>query len=133
MNLFEAGILDKMTNSEYEKMFGTQIQEETTTTNAEKNDMLSQQEPQDAADVTKIQTKSQESLKLEPISLRMLKGAFFVLLSGHFVAALVLLFEKIEHKHRCFFKAIRRWKRNMRKLKRAWRRINLQQMLHRFS
>lgn len=64
MNLFEAGILDKMTNSEYEKMFGTQIQQETTTTNAEKNDMLSQQEPQDAADVTKIQTKSQESLKL---------------------------------------------------------------------
>lgn len=131
MNLFEAGILDKMTNSEYEKMFGTQTHEETTN-DVEKNDILSQQEPQDAGDVTKVQTKTQESSKLEPISLRMLKGAFFVLLLGHFLAAFVLLFEKIEHKHHCIFKTVRRWKRNLRRIKRAWRRINLHEIIHRY-
>lgn len=39
MNLFEAGILDKMTNSEYEKMFGAQKPKEVSI-DAEKIEIL---------------------------------------------------------------------------------------------
>lgn len=131
MNLFEAGILDKMTNSEYEKMFGAQPRKEINI-DQEKNEILSQQQSEDGGDILQIQTKTQELSRLEPISLRMLKGAFFVLLSGHILAALVLLFENIEHHYRCIFKLNKRWKRYVRKLIREWHRLKIHEILHRY-
>lgn len=69
---------------------------------------------------------------MEPISIRMLKGAFFVLLSGHLLATLVLFFEKIEHQYQCLIKAGRRCKRNLHKLKRAWRRFSIHEIIRRY-
>lgn len=131
MNLFEAGILDKMTNSEYEKMFGAQTQKEINV-DIEKTETLSQVQSKDGSDILQIQTKTQELSRLEPISLRMLKGAFFVLLSGLILAALVLFFENIEHQYRCIFKLNRRWKRYVRKLIREWHRLKIHEILHRY-
>lgn len=126
MNLFEAGILDRMTNLEYEKMFGAKLQQDEE--EIKKDNFISQRESQSTSHIT----SNQGSTKLEPISIRMLKGAFFVLLSGHFLALFLLILEKIEHKHRCMFYIRQKFKRNARKVRRAWNRLHIQDFIFRY-
>lgn len=71
MKLFESSILEKITNEEYERMFQV-----------------------NAINSVNIHTNTSifhQSLK--PINLRMVKGAFFVLILGYTLAGLILLGE----------------------------------------
>lgn len=91
MNLFEAGILDKMTNSEYEKMFGAQPQKEINI-DKEKTEILSQQQSEDGGDILRIQMKTQELSRLEPISLRMVKRSLFCIAFWSYSSSLGVIF-----------------------------------------
>ncbi|XP_063697077.1 ionotropic receptor 40a [Culicoides brevitarsis] len=126
MYLFESGILERMTNIEYEKMINQQGKHEVPddgNTIASKN----------TANYIKLQTKTQNALKsLEPLSIPMLKGAFFVLLCGHFLAALTFLLEKGEHRSRCIERIIQRLSINLRKFYRAFRKFNIYDILTTF-
>lgn len=131
MYLFEAGILDRMTNTEYEKMFGGQKKE---TSSDKKIAMVSElsQKSQDMGDFLKWQTKTQDTSRLEPISLRMLKGAFFVLLSGHFLSTLFLILETFEFQHRCIYRSFQRLKKDFRKVGRICLNMNIEEIIHRY-
>lgn len=113
-----------MTNSEYEKMFGVQNNK---VENTDKKD-VGTVEQQD--NMSQEQTKKiQDSSKLEPISLGMLKGAFLVLLAGNVLATIVLIFERIEYKYHCFEKIGLKWNKNVRRWSRFLRRLR-RQIIH---
>lgn len=82
MGLFEGGILDKMTNAEYEEMFGSQ--------NDDKIAVTEQQSPQSVA-MNEKRTYSRNSL--QPVNLRILQGAFFVLFFGYSLGAIAFFWE----------------------------------------
>uniref|UniRef100_A0A1A9X076 Ionotropic glutamate receptor C-terminal domain-containing protein n=1 Tax=Glossina brevipalpis TaxID=37001 RepID=A0A1A9X076_9MUSC len=112
MHLFEGGILDKMTTAEYEtqsrflnkdKIYKTTPQvvvdnddldnvedlsnnKGQTTKSSEANEM---KKPQDAPTI------------IQPLNLRMLQGAFIILMVGYFLAASVLLIEIFTHDLSC--------------------------------
>ncbi|KAJ6637314.1 Ionotropic receptor 40a, partial [Pseudolycoriella hygida] len=79
MYLFEGGILEKMTNAEYERMIQMNQNEESLRTNPVENNHQ-QQRPVEP--------------KLQPINLRLLQGAFFALAFGYLLAGISLLVEK---------------------------------------
>ncbi|XP_058468079.1 ionotropic receptor 40a [Malaya genurostris] len=87
MRLFEAGIIEKITIAEYERMFGSisgQFADETAlTTKPESTEVESGH--------SKKATESNE--KLQPMNLRMLQGAFLALTVGHTLGVLILLLE----------------------------------------
>ncbi|XP_037052019.1 ionotropic receptor 40a [Bradysia coprophila] len=78
MHLFEGGILEKMTNAEYERMIQmNQMNEENLRTSSVEN--------------TNHQQPRLVEPKLQPINLRILQGAFFALAFGYVLAALTIL------------------------------------------
>ncbi|XP_055678185.1 ionotropic receptor 40a [Lutzomyia longipalpis] len=80
IRLFESGILDRMTNKEYEKMFeSTKIK-----TPKQEIDKTSQKP-------AKINFEEEHILK--PVSLKLLQGAFYTLLIGYILSGIVLLLE----------------------------------------
>ncbi|XP_053698504.1 ionotropic receptor 40a [Sabethes cyaneus] len=87
MRLFEAGIIEKITVAEYERMFGSQTgqfaDESAKTTKSESLE----------ADGGKSKKVAESNEKLQPMNMRMLQGAFLALAFGHTVGALVLLLE----------------------------------------
>lgn len=107
MSLFEAGILDRMTSMEYEKMFGVQNVKigGPSLENVDENSGTSKPaEPEGAQKSAVGEQKTQkvgENNKLEPISLMMVQGAFLVLMAGYSVAMIILGLEVLEHRHRC--------------------------------
>ncbi|CAO1422930.1 unnamed protein product [Diamesa serratosioi] len=96
MWLFEGGILEKITNDEYEKMF-QQMKVDT-----EVDDIKTQQEQEEMklgggkSGNTKAKINSEQ--ELGAINLGMLQGAFYVLCIGHLVAGIILIFEIEYHK-----------------------------------
>lgn len=110
-----------MTNSEYEKMFGVQNNKVDHDQKTDKED-TGTVEQQDNVSQQQIK-KIQDSSKLEPISLGMLKGAFLVLLAGNVLATIVLIFERIEYKYHCFEKIGFKWNKNVRQWKKIIRRL----------
>lgn len=105
MSLFEAGILDRMSNIEYEKMFGVQNVKITSVSSSkeeesnESNVQAIEGTVQKSSAVDKKTQKIVESNKLEPISIEMLQGAFLVLVVGYVLAAMILCFEILEHRY----------------------------------
>ncbi|KAE8573229.1 Ionotropic receptor 40a, partial [Halyomorpha halys] len=85
MQLFEAGILTKITEDEYQKLgeLGATVSEKENTkdNNIERNH------------------QKEDDKKLRTMSMKMLQGAFYVLLSGHTLAAFSFLSEIVFH---CF-------------------------------
>lgn len=96
MWLFEGGILEKLTNDEYEKMF------QRMKVDLEVNDIETQQEQEESklggrkSGNTKAKINSEQ--ELGAISLEMLQGAFYVLCIGHSFAGIILIFEIEYHK-----------------------------------
>ncbi|KAG5678940.1 hypothetical protein PVAND_008559 [Polypedilum vanderplanki] len=78
MKLFEAGILDKITNDEYEKMFQSMQ-----TTEDDEN--------QEIEGIKNVKNTNEK--ELTALSLQMLQGAFYLALIGYSLAFLVLLLE----------------------------------------
>lgn len=76
MAIFEAGILTKMTENEYEKL-GKQQQSEIT---SETDKAIV---PNTKKETRRAARASEDSEKLQPISLKMLQGAFYLLFIGH--------------------------------------------------
>ncbi|CAK1603862.1 unnamed protein product [Parnassius mnemosyne] len=87
MNLFEAGIIAKMTKDEYKKLPEQSRRSDPVT----ESDKINVDVTGDSAVTSQAQTES--TIGLEPLSLVMLRGAFCLLGIGHFVAALVLAVE----------------------------------------
>ncbi|XP_030764108.1 ionotropic receptor 40a-like [Sitophilus oryzae] len=86
MAIFEAGIITKMTENEYEKLgrqkkVAAPVTEGTTTVQAGKKE------------TKRIVKASENNEKLKPISLKMLQGSFYLLLIGHLFSGLVLIAE----------------------------------------
>lgn len=101
MRLFEGGILDKITNDEYEKMF----QKQTTAVNAIQVDDDNESDSDgddgiatisDNEESNKIDGKGKKELsekELKALSLQMLQGAFYLLILGYLMAFLAFIAE----------------------------------------
>lgn len=106
MRLFEGGILDKITNDEYEKMF----QKQTAAVNAIQVDDLGDDNKSDSdgddergiatisdnEESNKIDGKGKKELsekELKALSLQMLQGAFYLLVLGYLMACLAFIVE----------------------------------------
>lgn len=76
MAIFEAGILTKMTENEYEKL-GKQQQSQINT------DTDKAVVPGGQKETRRVAKATESNEKLQPISLKMLQGAFYLLLIGH--------------------------------------------------
>lgn len=75
MAIFEAGILTKMTENEYEKLEKQKPDIATT-------DTISTKENRNSIKAT------EENERLEPINLRMIQGAFYLLLIGYGISSI---------------------------------------------
>ena len=100
MRLFEGGILDKITNDEYEKMFQQQtaaIQVSEPGDNEKKaaTDNNEDREITESTEVDKNDKRKKESSEkeLKALSLQMLQGAFYLLIFGYLMAFLAFIFE----------------------------------------
>ncbi|XP_046960635.1 ionotropic receptor 40a [Vanessa cardui] len=92
MTLFEAGILAKMTTDEYKNLPEHSRRSEPVTESDKK-------ESSDAMENTQTpQAQPESTIGLEPVSLRMLRGAFCLLSIGYFLAAVVLVTEIQVHR-----------------------------------
>ncbi|KAF2889087.1 hypothetical protein ILUMI_17086 [Ignelater luminosus] len=100
MAIFEAGILTKMTEDEYEKL-GKQ---QTVVNSDTKNTVV----PTGKKETRKAAKATEDNQKSRPISIKMLQGAFYLLFIGHVLSGIALLFEV----------GIVQQKRNLRSLKR---------------
>lgn len=111
MKLFEGGILDKITNDEYEKMFQQmKAMQVNSDVNANKNNERAfdgekevddnrkssnepqQQESSDGNANSKAKKESSEK-ELTALSLQMLQGAFYLVILGYLLAFLVFILE----------------------------------------
>lgn len=78
MAIFEAGILTKMTESEYEKLGKQQSEVNPDTKESVK--------PAGKIENRKTVKAIEDNEKLQPINIKMLQGAFYLLLIGHAVS-----------------------------------------------
>ncbi|KAK9877493.1 hypothetical protein WA026_018604 [Henosepilachna vigintioctopunctata] len=90
MAIFEAGILTKMTQNEYEKL-GKQKQ----ATSEGKTELAPNNQPDNQRNLKSSETNE----KLQPISLKMVQGAFYILVIGYIFSAIILLIEIMIDKH----------------------------------
>lgn len=93
MKLFEGGILDKITNDEYEKMFQGMPADvggdgEISGEEGEKVDTKI-----NGRQGMNTKTKISSEKELTALNLRMLQGAFYLALIGHILATFALLME----------------------------------------
>ncbi|XP_066137961.1 ionotropic receptor 40a [Euwallacea fornicatus] len=109
---FEAGIITKMTENEYEKLGKQQNipeaqlrENEATATNVETNK----------------RAKATEDDKLKPISLKMVQGPFYLLFIGNIFSGLILLAEIGIYKY--YLKMRKRYKSQLQMLRKLWRRL----------
>ncbi|XP_068630636.1 ionotropic receptor 40a-like [Battus philenor] len=87
MNLFEAGILAKVTKDEYKNLPEQSRRSEPVTESDKESTDIS------GDSITGSQMQSESSIGLEPVSLVMLRGAFCLLGAGYLLAALALIVE----------------------------------------
>ncbi|KAG5870810.1 hypothetical protein JTB14_005360 [Gonioctena quinquepunctata] len=93
MAIFEAGIITKMTENEYEKL-GKQ---------KELSSEIAENVQAETAKDTRRKTKAEEeSNKLKPISLKMLQGSFYLLCFGNAFSGMILAAELMFHKNQTF-------------------------------
>lgn len=117
MKLFEGGILDKITNDEYEKMFQRlpvdveSVEKEPSEQEEKVDTKLGERQSMN----TKAKISSEK--ELTALNLRMLQGAFYLVLIGHILATATLILE-IECR-----RAPRRYMRNLRVTMRATYRL----------
>uniref|UniRef100_A0A1I8Q5I7 Ionotropic glutamate receptor C-terminal domain-containing protein n=1 Tax=Stomoxys calcitrans TaxID=35570 RepID=A0A1I8Q5I7_STOCA len=118
IHLFEGGILDKMTTAEYEtqsRMISKEISKKkktlqedpaetsssstaTATTTQEDSSKTNDPTKGQSADNAEMLKKPQDTLTIiQPLNLRMLQGAFIVLIVGYSLAGLMLLLELFSH------------------------------------
>lgn len=93
MKLFEGGILDKITNDEYEKMFQSE------SVDLEGNEKVSGEQEvkvdgkSDDRQSMNTKAKISSEKELTALNLRMLQGAFYLILMGYFLALVTLVLE----------------------------------------
>ncbi|XP_077302826.1 ionotropic receptor 40a-like [Arctopsyche grandis] len=90
MQLFEAGILTKITLEEYEKLRDSGMEVPSTARSTGTNE-----------DKVSKPNSNENLQKLEPINMRMLQGAFYVLIFGYIISG-VALFVEFQKKNRAF-------------------------------
>ncbi|GLV36593.1 Ionotropic receptor 40a [Carabus blaptoides fortunei] len=96
MAVFEAGILTKMTENEYEMLGKKQVQEEDETISRDPGKSAgSNPEPSKE----KVAKANDNNGRLRPINIKMLQGAFYVVIIGHFLAVFIFLTEIKIHQH----------------------------------
>lgn len=88
MKLFEGGILDKITNDEYEKMFQSMPMH-----SVEEKASEGQEAKINGRQSSNTKTKISSEKELTALNLRMLQGAFYLVLIGHVLATITLLIE----------------------------------------
>lgn len=102
MKLFEGGILDKITNDEYERMFQSmqalQIKNDKNVQNNEEGEDKSDAEEDETnsnsiSEDENLKNKITSEKELTALSLRMLQGAFYLALIGYILAFLVFIGE----------------------------------------
>lgn len=119
MRLFEGGILDKITNDEYEKMFqqqtaAVQVSDENQfdIVNGDERKVVAASENNENREITEETTevdgntrkKESSEKELTALSLQMLQGAFYLLILGYIMAFLAFTFEIGHHRMRESFK-----------------------------
>lgn len=101
MKLFEGGIIEKITNDEYERMFkrkkyaagdDDERAEGEVDDNGKSHEEVQQQEMK-AIKVNSESEKVSDEKKLTAVNLRMLQGAFYLLILGDFMAFFAFIFE----------------------------------------
>ncbi|XP_046658718.1 ionotropic receptor 40a-like isoform X2 [Homalodisca vitripennis] len=93
MRLFEAGILTKITEEEYQNL-GEKKWRESRRTQQEKEEL--------STSVAEGDDKLEEDDKLRPMSIKALQGGFFILMIGHCAAGILLLLElMVAHNRKC--------------------------------
>lgn len=96
MKLFEGGILDKITNDEYEKMFRSDDSRSNEKVSGEQEGKVDGKNDGRQSMNTKEKITSEK--ELTALNLRMLQGAFYLLLIGHILAFVTLILELKCHK-----------------------------------
>ncbi|KAL3288730.1 hypothetical protein HHI36_003165 [Cryptolaemus montrouzieri] len=91
MAIFEAGILTKMTQNEYENL-GKQKQASHSET---ENSLI----PENQKENKRSLKASEGNEKLQPISIKMVQGAFYILAIGNIFSGLILTGEILFHKN----------------------------------
>lgn len=98
MKLFEGGILEKITNDEYENMIRSM---KDVTSPSEDVNAIDEQKAQETkingrGISTNTKAKITSEKELTALNLRMLQGAFYVIFLGHILATVVLILEIVE-------------------------------------
>jgi hypothetical protein len=103
MKLFEGGILDKITNDEYERMFQSmqvlQMRNDKNIQHNEEGEDKNEAEEEEEtnsnsiSEAENIKNKITSEKELTALSLRMLQGAFYLALIGYTLAFLVFIGE----------------------------------------
>lgn len=105
MKLFEGGILDKITNDEYEKMFQS-MQVTAVKTSLDENVPPSESDDKSPntnptmSNSKPATSKISNEKELTALSLQMLQGAFYLVLIGYFLAFCALIFEIGSHRYK---------------------------------
>ncbi|XP_062561780.1 ionotropic receptor 40a [Armigeres subalbatus] len=87
MRLFEAGIIEKITIAEYERMFGSQVGQF-----VDESEQTMKPEST-GTEGGKAKKAAESNEKLQPMNLRMLQGAFLALACGHLLGVIALMLE----------------------------------------
>jgi hypothetical protein len=90
MKLFEGGILDKITNDEFEKMFQSDASSDEKVSGEQEGKVDGKNDGRQSMN-TKAKISSEK--ELTALNLRMLQGAFYLLLLGHILAFVTLVIE----------------------------------------
>lgn len=115
MRLFEGGILDKITNDEYEKMFQqqtatAQVSDENQPGNVDDERKATAADNNENREITaskevdgNARKKESSEKELTALSLQMLQGAFYLLILGYILAFLAFIYEVVDHRLRRSF------------------------------
>nr|XP_008195465.2 PREDICTED: uncharacterized protein LOC658055 isoform X1 [Tribolium castaneum] len=95
MAIFEAGIITKMTENEYE-----QLGKKKQTTSETEKELI----PGVKKENRRVAKVSEDNEKLQPISIKMLQGTFYLLCIGNIFSGFILLAEILVYKHRKTYK-----------------------------
>lgn len=110
--IFEAGIITKMTENEYEKLGKQKVMSDV---EIHENDV-----PTTKTETKRAAKVNEDNEKLKPIRLKMVQGTFYILFIGNVFSALILLAEIGFHRYHK--KSKRRRKNRFLSLKKLWRR-----------
>lgn len=93
MKLFEGGILDKITNDEYEKMFQSMPVDAVNAEKASDEQEVKVDMKLNGRQSMNTKAKLSSEKELTALNLRMLQGAFYLVLMGHILATVALIVE----------------------------------------